>query len=376
MAEGSFDVVVVGGGMVGSAIAYGLGRRGARVAVLDEGDTAVRAARANLGLVWLQSKGDGMPEYGVWSRRSCDLWPAFAAELRETTGVDAEHERKGGLTLCLGEHEFEERAKTIRRMHNQVESWVYETRMIDRHQLQALMPRARLGPEVVGASWCPHDGISNPLRTLQAMHAGMRRVGVAYRPDAPVRAVGRDGAGFVATTPAGDFRAGKVVVAAGHGTPALAASLGLDAPIRPERGQLLVTERLDRILPLPAGGMRQTADGTIMIGSTREKVTTLDTRTTTGSAIHLANRALRILPDLKEVRIVRSWAGLRVLAPDSFPVYQESESHPGAYVAFCHSGNTLAAVHAEELAEAILMPRLPERLAAFHPRRFATPRAA
>ncbi|MCC7274931.1 MAG: FAD-binding oxidoreductase [Alphaproteobacteria bacterium] len=376
MAEEARDFIVVGGGMVGAAIAYGLGKRGARVVVLDEGDTAVRAARVNLGLVWLQSKGDGMPDYGRWSRRSVDLWPAFDAELRELTGVATELEQNGGVTLCLGEEELEERARTIRRMHNQVEPWVYETEMIDRRHLQSLMPKARLGRDVVGASWCPHDGISNPLRTLQAMHAGMKRVGVAYRPDAPVRSIGRDGAGFAAQTPAGTFRAAKVVVAAGHGIPALAAQLGLQAPIRPERGQLLVTERMERILPFPAGGLRQTADGTIMIGSTREKVSSLDTRTTTASAITLAKRALRILPDLVDIRIVRSWAGLRVLAPDGFPVYQESESHPGAYATFCHSGNTLAAVHAEELAPALLEPRLPDRLAVFHPRRFETMQAA
>jgi glycine/D-amino acid oxidase-like deaminating enzyme len=76
------------------------------------------------------------------------------------------------------------------------------------------------------------------------------------------------------------------------------------------------------------------------------------------------------------VRLVRAWAGLRVLAPDSFPVYQQSSLYPSAYAAFCHSGVTLAAAHAEELAPALLADRLPETLAPFKPERFDVPQAA
>ena len=85
------DVIVIGGGLVGSAIAWGLGRAGARVLVLDEGDLAFRASRGNFGLVWVQGKGRGCPEYARWTRLSADLWPDFAAELGEQTGIDVGH---------------------------------------------------------------------------------------------------------------------------------------------------------------------------------------------------------------------------------------------------------------------------------------------
>ena len=376
MAEASFDFVVVGGGVVGASIGFGLARRGARVAILDQGDAALRSSRVNFGLVWLQSKGDGMPDYGRWTRRSADLWTGFAAELRELSGIDTEHEQNGGVSFCLGEAEFEQRRNTIQRMHNQVEPWVYETRMIDRKEVEALYPGVRFGPEMVGASFCPHDGVSNPLRLLQSLHGALKTIGVAYRPDAPATAIRRDGGGFAIDTPAGTFRAGKLVLAAGHATTKLAAPLGLEAPIVPERGQLVVTERVAPILPIPASGVRQTRDGTIMIGTTHEAAPDLTTRTTTGNMVHIAERAVQVLPDLARLRIVRSWLGLRVLSPDGFPVYMESETHPGAYVAICHSGNTLAAVHANDLAEAFLAHRLPERLDSFHPRRFHVSQAA
>ena len=77
-----FDAIVIGGGLVGAAIAYGLGRAGLEVALLDEGDVAYRASRGNFGLVWVQSKGLGAPHYQRWTRASAAEWPALAAELR------------------------------------------------------------------------------------------------------------------------------------------------------------------------------------------------------------------------------------------------------------------------------------------------------
>ncbi|MGM3214034.1 FAD-dependent oxidoreductase, partial [Klebsiella pneumoniae] len=78
----------VGGGLLGSAIAWGLGRLGKRVAVLDEGDITKRASRANFALVWVQSKGLGMPAYTVWTVRASQAWGQLASELKQQTGLD------------------------------------------------------------------------------------------------------------------------------------------------------------------------------------------------------------------------------------------------------------------------------------------------
>ena len=77
-----YDALVVGGGLVGSSVAFGLAERGLRVAVLDEGDRAQRAARTNFGLVWVQTKGDGMPAYMRWTRRSARSRPSPPAICR------------------------------------------------------------------------------------------------------------------------------------------------------------------------------------------------------------------------------------------------------------------------------------------------------
>ena len=75
------ELVVIGGGLVGAAIAYGAARAGAPVTLLDQGDVAHRASRGNFGLVWVQSKGDKVPRYARWSRDALTFWPALAKEL-------------------------------------------------------------------------------------------------------------------------------------------------------------------------------------------------------------------------------------------------------------------------------------------------------
>src|SRR5215471_5185601 len=114
-----YDAIVIGGGLVGSAIAYGLAREGLATALIDEGDVAFRASRGNFGLVWVQSKGLGAPHYQRWTRHSADQWPALAAELLSATGIAVGHQRPGGVHLCLGDTEFAERCARMERMRNE-----------------------------------------------------------------------------------------------------------------------------------------------------------------------------------------------------------------------------------------------------------------
>jgi glycine/D-amino acid oxidase-like deaminating enzyme len=369
------DTVVIGGGVVGSAIAYGLairsgrGGRGTRVTILDEGDDALRASRVNFGLVWLHGKGDGMPAYGFWTRRSADLWPSFADELKAETGVDTHYAKSGGLSYCLGEAEYGNEAQKIQRMRAQAERDPYETRMIDRGDLMQMMPRVQFGPEVLGASYGPHDGHVSPLNLLHALHTGNKRLGVDYRPAMPALEVKPVAGGFEIRTPRGTLATPKVVLAAGHGIMPLMKPLGFNVDIIAERGQILVSERMAPIGLLPANGVRQTAEGTFLIGTTNEEVG-FDVSTTPQASAAMVRRQLRVLPALANVRIVRTWAGLRTLTRDESPVYEESAQYPGAYLATCHSGVTLAAVHANDLADAIHQGKLGAAIEPFHSRRF------
>lgn len=210
---------------------------------------------------------------------------------------------------------------------------------------------------------------------LAALHRALVRHGAILRAGAKVTSLKKDGDGFSINLGSERVSAARIVIAAGLGSKVLAAQVGLDLPIRPQRGQILVTERIQPVLPLPLHSVRQTKDGTIMIGSTHEEVG-LDASTTSAAASALSARAVRSFPDLHDVRLVRQWAGLRIMTPDSYPIYCQSETHPGAFIATCHSGVTLAAIHAGPLADAIAAGTLPPSFDDFHQRRFNVPKAA
>ena len=135
-----YDVAVVGGGLVGAAVAWGLARGGQRVVVLDEGDIAKRASRANFALIWVQSKGLGMAEYMGWTVRSSEAWRELSAELMAQTGLDVCFRRPGGFTLALGEAELEARAQLLKRLHNQTGAAETRAEIVDRGQVERMLP--------------------------------------------------------------------------------------------------------------------------------------------------------------------------------------------------------------------------------------------
>jgi glycine/D-amino acid oxidase-like deaminating enzyme len=369
------DIVVIGGGTVGAAIAYGLAARKEQVLLLDGGDADFRAARANFGLVWLQGKGLDMPAYQQLTRNSIAVWREFANELEATGQDDLCYEQNGGLAFCRGEEAFEARRRQLQRLHNQWGGAAPDWEMLDRPMLDRLLPKVKLGPAVTGASFGHRDGHANPLRLLAALQGGVLRLGGGIRRNVTVHTIAKAGPDFRLTAGNETISAPRIVIAAGLGTPALARQVGLEVPLRPQRGQVLVTERVEPFLPLPASGLRQTTEGTVMIGATKEEVG-YDVSTTVAAAARLSRKTTHTIPALAGVRLVRQWAGLRVMTPDSYPIYAQSQSHPGAFVALCHSGVTLAAFHAGGLAAAIAAGELPESFAPFHQRRFDVSQAA
>lgn len=367
MAEEAFEFAVVGAGLVGSAIAMGLARAGRKVVLLDAGEDALHASAGNFGLVWVQGKGSGASPYAAWTRRSTDAWPDLARELDQATGLDVAYRRTGGLSLCLDEAELEARATVIKRMHNQPAPGASDAEILDAGTVRRLVPT--LGDAVVGASFCPHDGHVNPLLLLRALQAACTANGGTIRRRAPVEQMEPDG-GFLVRTPQQSVAAERLVLAAGLGNAVLAPMVGLAAPVRPQRGQILVTERTAELCPYACHHFRQTADGTVMLGDTKEDVG-FDRGTTQAATAALARRAVASFPALAKVRVVRQWGALRVMSPDGLPIYAQSQAYPGAFIATCHSGVTLAAAHAGPFAEALARGRLPEDLAGFGPERFA-----
>jgi hydrogen cyanide synthase HcnC len=149
--------------------------------------------------------------------------------------------------------------------------------------------------------------------------------------------------------------------------------VGMTIPVRPQRGQIIVTEKIAPFLDYPVVTVRQTDEGSVMIGDSVEEAG-FDVTVGTGVVSAMADRAVRMFPRLGALNVVRTWAALRVMTPDGFPIYERSRTCPQAYAACCHSGVTLAASHALALAPRIARGELPaEIFGAFSTRRFDVP---
>jgi len=337
------EFAVIGGGLVGMAVAWGLARRGRAVTVFDEGDRAFRASRGNFGLIWVQGKGVAMPDYARWTRLSAGLWPDFAAELAEVTGVGVERSQPGGIFLHLSEDEAEAAVARLAALRAAL-GGDYPFEYLGHNATKAIIPE--IGPEVVGAIHCPMDGHVNPLYLLRALHAAFAHAGGRLRNGATVERIEPEAEGFRIHRADGSWAARNVVLCAGLGNARLAPMVGLDSPVVPERGQVLITERIRPFLPLPTVHVRQVGEGALQIGDSHEDVGMND-GTLPDVVAGIARRAVRLFPCLARVRVVRSWGALRVMTPDGHPLYDRA---PGATVVNCHSGVTLAAVHAKVLA--------------------------
>jgi glycine/D-amino acid oxidase-like deaminating enzyme len=367
-----FSIAVIGGGLLGSAFGWGLAMRGTKTVVFDEGDNAIRTARGNFGLVWVQGKGFGMPEYAQWSLQSSREWIEFADRIQQETGVDVQYHRPGGYNICLSEEEMSANVAQLGTMRQQAENGEYEFDVVEYRELKRRLP---IVGKVSGATFCPHDGHCNPLRLLRALHEGYIGYGGSYRPLTRITQIETiEGGGFRLLTESGVVAAEveKVVVSAGHGSATLGTQVGLDVPIHPDQGQVLVTERVQPMLDVPTNYVRQTDEGNFMLGPSSRDVG-FDLNTTPDTLREISRNCVQAFPLLSQLRVQRTWAALRIMTPDGFPVYQHSESHPGAFSFACHSGVTLAANHAMLVSQWILDSAIPDKWAAFHPRRFDVP---
>lgn len=367
MSEG-YDLAVIGGGLIGSSIAWGAARAGAGVLLLDEGDLALRATRGNFGLVWLQGKGLGHPHYMHWSIRAGRLWPELDRLLREETGIDTGWRGGGGLNFCLSDADLEARRDIIAR--TAAEGGNITIRLLDRGELASIVPG--IGPEVLGASISDLDGEANPLLTLRAFQLGFKRHGGTLWNNSPVQSLNPapDGGFQVGCADGARIRARKVVIAAGLGTTELAAQVGLRLPLSPERGQIVVTERVAPFLSHPTNTVRQTREGTVLFGSSHEDAG-FSTGTDVATIARLCRTGIRTFPALAAARLVRAWGALRIMTPDGLPIYDEAPDHSGVFAVTCHSGVTLASVHALELGPALATGTLGPAPATMRSTRFA-----
>ncbi|WP_121630136.1 NAD(P)/FAD-dependent oxidoreductase [Tropicibacter alexandrii] len=361
------DYTLIGGGVVGLSVAWGLLKRGRTVTVLDGDDGSFRASRGNFGLVWVQSKGMNQPRYAQWSQGSAALWADFAAELGDATGQSVPLEQNGGYDLHFSEESLQETVDKYNVLKEKL-GGDYPFEVLGHNALRKEEPH--IGPKVVGAILHHQDGHANPLQLLRALAADVRRLGGRVLTGKTVSRVSKPDSFRVTCEDGTTVTSAKVVLAAGLGAATLGPSMGFKAPIRPQRGQVLITEKLPKLINRPSLIARQVDEGGIQIGATNEEVG-LDDRVTQPGLSGLAADAIAAYPALAKAQLVRSWGALRVLSPDGLPIYQHSATMPGAYLVTCHSGITLAAAHARLLPDWLEGTEAAPDLEVFSEQRFA-----
>ena len=360
------ETVIIGGGIVGCAAAYYLASRGIRSVVLERRGIAAEASGANAGMVGAAS---GVPGTTLeHTKKGLELMAAAAREL----GRPVELVREGRLTLACSDAEWpevEEFAATRRREGIEVE-------IVSRDDLRRLEPG--LGAHVVGAAYVPGDGHVNPILLTLAYAAAARRLGAEIRQGIEVTRleVSRDRVTAV-LTPGGPIAASRVIVAAGAWSAALLAPLGIVLPVRPGRGQMLVTEALPpltaRVLRTSTIGIRQDIRGHVLIGSTVEDVG-FNREVTVPTLALFARLAGQLMPALTHAQVLRAWAGLRPMTPDSLAIIDSAPGVDGLFLATGHSrtGMTYAPVTGWLLAQLVIEGTTALPLAPFRLGRFVT----
>lgn len=367
----SFDVVIVGGGVTGAAVAYGLEKRGVRTCLVDAVPTFSRASRANMGLIWCQSKALGCPQYVRWGFASSRAYASLAADLKNLSGIDTGYAPTGGLIPCLGDAELETRSAYIDKLRAETEDGDYPASTLSRRELESMLPRVPFGPEVSGGIWSNMDGYVDPLHLMFALRKSFVRLGGTLYCKERVSEVKRSSDGYAVVCDTMTLSCGKVVLAAGLGTRKLALQLGADIPVFPNKSQVMLLERIPAdTLPIPLLGIARTFGGTVMIGAAHHNMG-MDRTLTPEVLAENAQWAMRVWPALAEKRILRFWTGLRVWPKDAYPIYDRIPGHENVFVFAMHSAVSLAAILEQTLPDFVMGKPLPPDGDIFKLSRFA-----
>jgi sarcosine oxidase, subunit beta len=337
------EVVVIGGGISGTAAAYELARSGAKVTLLEQGSLASMASGWTLA---------GVRQSG---RHPAELPLATAAvarweHLSEELGADIEYRREGNLRLARSPEEVA-MIQTI--VAEQRDLGLDLTFLPDNAAVRAISPA--IAESVLAASYCPTDGHANPIATVHAFAMAAARHGATLRTETAVTAIDAAGGRVRGVrTPSGDFTADVVVVTAGVYTAQLCAPLGLELPIQVSRVAVVQTVPLPPLLRQVLGTAgadfagRQEVGGRFRLTGGGEPWThQLEDLAQNddlvlppaADVITALTRGIEVLPALAGAGVARVWGGLLDMSPDALPIIERVPQFDGLVIAAGFSGH-------------------------------------
>jgi sarcosine oxidase subunit beta len=359
--NGTADVVVIGGGVLGAATAFELADRGLSTVLLERTLPGRQGSGTTAGNLHIQAIHSRRPGQAVavdnarlvpLQRATSELWNGVAERL----GRDVQIVRSGGFTVAETEADV---AELDRKSVWEREAGI-PTEVLDHDAALAAMPQ--LGDSVLGATWCPWDGYANSLLATPGFVAGARARGARVFTNSPVTALAPSGSGWTVESGVGTFSAGAVVNAAGPWIQNVSALAGVRLQMAPLAIQMLETVRAPRFLPhlvqhIGIGlSVKQVLSGSVVIGG-GWPAGELDLGGTApvldaSVAGNLAD-AVRVVPDVGSLRLARAWTGPLAATPDEMPVIGEV---PGRHRLFVEGGTysfTFAPLWAQTMADLI-----------------------
>ena len=350
----SADCIILGGGVVGTAIAYYLTRMGMRdVVLLEAGHLASGATGRCGGGIRQQWSTEPNVELAIESVR---IWRGLEDEL----DADIEFLQGGYLVLAYTDEDviqFEKNIKLQRRLGLNVES------LTPREINEKVVPQLNTAG-VRMATWCPDDASANPFLATQAYADAARRAGVEIELFTPARRVLVERGRVVGVeTDRGVVNSQLVVNAAGSHSVLLARTAGVELPISPFRREILVTEPLERffhpmIISFSFGiYFRQVKHGSVIggFGDPDEPIGFNET-SSLEFLVRMSRKLRHLMPVLSSVKVVRQWAGLYDLTPDAQPILGPVDEVEGFFQASGFSGHgfMIAPKVAELVAQAVM----------------------
>jgi glycine oxidase len=371
-AEQSYDVVVVGAGVIGLACGWRIAEAGLSVAVVDRAGPGAGASGVAAGMLAPATEADfGGEELLALNLRSAARWPSFDAELAARSARPTGREECGALTVAVDRDDWEE----LERLLGFQARLGLDARRLTRSECRKLEPG--LAPGIAGGILTAGDGAVEPRALMAALTVALDAAGgeVILGLDATLEVAGGRMEGV--STPFADFRAPQVVVATGCWTPDLPGLPPAARPeIRPVKGQILRLRAprppASHIVRTPRCYVVPRASGEVVVGATMEERGDLDV--TAGAVRELLEAAWEVLPDTAELTLVETGAGLRPATPGNLPVIGRTTVE-GLILATGHhrNGVLLAPVTADTVAGLCAGEESPDELAAFSPVRTGLP---
>ena len=372
-----FDTVVVGGGIVGLFASWFLAEEGAAVLCLNDGRNAGSFANAGSLHGQMQSRMERLfPERVADYQETLAIYPRaidYWADIANRLDEDIEYQLGGGLMIAETPQQFESlRVKSAVENRHGIESSILNAS-------EALARAPYLRDNIVGALYCPKEGKVNPMTATCAVHRTAIAKGAQVVNGARVTRCEAVSAGYRVHSSKGEFRAARVLIAAGAGSGELAATLGVKIPVSAEPLHMNVTEPTQEFLPHlvqhaeMALTMKQLKTGQLLIGGGWPAQYSADQPAPAVIAESLfGNLALarHLVPGIERLHVQRSWAGINTMV-DLMSVIGEVDASPGVFLAIPGDAGYTLAPYCARLVVDQMSGRSPEfPLEFFSPRRF------